>query len=586
MKKIAKSLPMLFGCLALATLASKAMADDSVNPNQDILKRIQRAQHPVSKTIDANLENNSFAQVTSVNELRDVAPTDWAYEALRGLVEHYGCIVGYPDRTFRGNKPLTRWEFAAGLNACMNSMESLIRQNAVDPQDVERLKKLAQEFQSELAALGARVDNLEGRVAFLEDHQFSTTTKLVGEVVFSIAEAFSGGAGIQGTYGSWRNNGTAGKNYSFSDNTMFTDRVRLNFLTSFTGKDQLKVRLQAGNGASAMQTATGVPAARLAYDDGTNNKLAIDDLWYKFPVGNLTVTIGANSLNLDDVMDTYNPYMQSSGTGSVSRAERYNSLVYRSSADGTGLALNYKFIKEISLDAFYLAKSSTASNPNPVNGQTNGLFGGGFTAGTQLNIAPLKNFKFGLTYVHTYDATSQNLFTVGSPIGNNPFNGGSVSADRLGLETTFTPFKGINFTAWGGTAQAHGEGYINGNPALDINNRSGNVWTWNATVNFLDLVVPGSVLSVGGGLLPSAFGVDGITNAAGTAGNYFPKTYPGSGSQDRNASYIAQIQYAFPIGQYIQITPAMYVIFNPNSYGVNTTGDNLWIGVIRTTFTF
>jgi Carbohydrate-selective porin, OprB family/S-layer homology domain len=584
MKPLVKSLPMLLGCLALATVATQAKADD--NLNQDILKKIQQAQHPHSKTIDTNFENNSFAQVTSVNEIRDVAPTDWAYEALRSLVERYGCIVGYPDRTYRGNQPLTRWEFAAGLNACMNSMERLIRENAVSPEDLERLKKLAQEFRSELAALGARIDNLEQRVAFLEDHQFSTTTKLVGEVIFSIAEAYSGGAGIQGTYGSWRNNGAPGKPYTFSDNVLFTDRVRLNFLTSFSGKDQLKVRLQAGNGNQALFTATGVPAARLAYDDGTNNNLVIDDLWYKFPVGNLTVTIGANSLNLDDVMDTYNPYLQSSGTGSVSRAERYNNMVYRSSSDGTGLALNYKFIKEISLDAFYLAKSSTASNPNPIKGQTNGLFGGGFAAGTQLNIAPVKEFKFGLTYVHTYDATSPNLFTVGSPIGNNPFNGGSVSADRYGIETTITPFKGINFTAWGGTAQVHGQGYISGNPSLDINNRNGNVWTWNAALNVLDLGIPGSVLSFGGGLLPSAFGVDGIANAAGTAGNYYPKTYPGSGSQDRNTSYIAQIQYAFPIGQYIQITPAMYAIFNPNNYGTNNTSDNLWIGVIRTTFTF
>jgi hypothetical protein len=38
-------------------------------------------------------------QITSVSELRDVSPTEWAYEALRSLVERYGCIVGYPDQT-------------------------------------------------------------------------------------------------------------------------------------------------------------------------------------------------------------------------------------------------------------------------------------------------------------------------------------------------------------------------------------------------------------------------------------------------------------------------------------------------------
>ena len=85
--------------------------------------------------------------------MRDVAPTDWAYEALRSLVERYGCIVGYPDRTYRGNKPLSRWEFAAGLNACLNTLERLIQEGNVSKDDIDKLRRLAQEFQAELAAL-------------------------------------------------------------------------------------------------------------------------------------------------------------------------------------------------------------------------------------------------------------------------------------------------------------------------------------------------------------------------------------------------------------------------------------------------
>ncbi|HEY9656599.1 MAG TPA: iron uptake porin, partial [Crinalium sp.] len=56
-------------------------------------------------------------QVTSVSQLTDVQPTDWAFQALQSLVERYGCIIGYPDQTYRGNRALTRYEFAAGLNA-------------------------------------------------------------------------------------------------------------------------------------------------------------------------------------------------------------------------------------------------------------------------------------------------------------------------------------------------------------------------------------------------------------------------------------------------------------------------------------
>jgi len=150
-----------------------------------------QADTVVRKNVNKNFIqiNNSQEQITSVNELRDVAPTDWAYEALRSLVERYGCIVGYPDRTFQGNKPLSRWEFAAGLNACLNVMERLVQESAISKEDIDKLKKLAQDFKTELIALGAKVDNLEGRVSFLENHQFSTTTKLYGEVIFSLAGA-------------------------------------------------------------------------------------------------------------------------------------------------------------------------------------------------------------------------------------------------------------------------------------------------------------------------------------------------------------------------------------------------------------
>jgi S-layer homology domain len=65
-------------------------------------------------------EDEPISQVTSVSQLTDVKPTDWAFQALQSLVERYGCIAGYPDKTYRGNRAITRYEFAAGLNSCMD----------------------------------------------------------------------------------------------------------------------------------------------------------------------------------------------------------------------------------------------------------------------------------------------------------------------------------------------------------------------------------------------------------------------------------------------------------------------------------
>ena len=131
---------------------------------------------------------NGVAQVTSVSQLADVQPTDWAYQALQSLVERYGCIAGYPDGTYKGQRALTRFEFAAGMNACLDRINELLTAstaNLATKEDLATLQRLQEEFAAELATLRGRVDQLDNRVAELESNQFSTTTKLSGEVIFS-----------------------------------------------------------------------------------------------------------------------------------------------------------------------------------------------------------------------------------------------------------------------------------------------------------------------------------------------------------------------------------------------------------------
>ena len=123
----------------------------------------------VSDDAARSLEN-SRDQVTSVTQFSDVYPTDWAYQALSNLVEQYGCVAGYPNGTFRGNRAMTRYEAAALLNACLDRVTEV----------TDELRRLISEFETELAVLRGRVDGLEARVGELEATQFSTTTKLKG----------------------------------------------------------------------------------------------------------------------------------------------------------------------------------------------------------------------------------------------------------------------------------------------------------------------------------------------------------------------------------------------------------------------
>ena len=228
----------------LTASESSKPASNSLDPDrQQLLQQIQKTRQPKGFQIS----KNDLSQVTNVNELRDVEPTAWAYEALKSLVERYGCIVGYPDRTFRGDRALSRWEFAAGLNACMNTIERLLQENiAVLREDLDKLKRLAQDFEAELAAMGTRVDNLESRVSYLEDHQFSTTTKLFGVATINIAG--TAGSKTAASYIPSVNGVTQIRpSQNLADQAVMQYSTLLSLNTSFSGTDNLSVDLWTSN---------------------------------------------------------------------------------------------------------------------------------------------------------------------------------------------------------------------------------------------------------------------------------------------------------------------------------------------------
>lgn len=149
---------------------------------------------------------SSIEQVTNVNQLRDVSPTDWSYDALKSLMGRYGCISGLPDGTFQGNRPITRNEFAAGLNSCFeyierslnsqkqpNLMSIFYGNTRIFTEEDGSITTIIAEgnmFESRLATAGDRIDESESRIIQLEDKQFSPTTTLTGETVFSFSNTF------------------------------------------------------------------------------------------------------------------------------------------------------------------------------------------------------------------------------------------------------------------------------------------------------------------------------------------------------------------------------------------------------------
>ena len=507
---------------------------------------------------------NSLGQVTNVNQLRDVSPTDWAYEALRSLVDRYGCISGFPNQTYRGNQPLSRYEFAAGLNSCLNQIERLIASGQTDSSpDLETIQKLSQEFEAELTSLGGRIDEVESKTALLEDGAFSTTTKLEGEVAFTIADAF--GDDIEDT------------------ETVFNDRVRLTFVSSFTGKDKLFTRITAGNVGNSFQDETGTREGRFAYDGQGDNDITLDRLHYSFPVGEkLQVTAMAGLAAHHFYAETYNSGLNTGGgaNGALTRFGERNPL-YRQGIAGSSAGLGAKFSLNdfIAISGGYIAPN--AADPTT----TNGLFNGSFSAMGQIELTPFEPLKIGLTYVRGYDNEQATLNDEDLPgfrgsflwggTGTNAANlrgadnvtiGASpVGTNSFGAQAQFDLTSKISLRGWGGytTADIFNEGEDNDGSAEIIN--------FAGAVVISDLVKEGSMAALIVGAEPFLSTID-------------------SNGDDTDEDIAVDIPlhvealYKFNLNDNISITPGVIWLAAPNQDADNN--EDIFIGALRTTFSF
>jgi hypothetical protein len=502
---------------------------------------------------------NSEGQVTSITQLRDVSPGDWAYEALRNLVERYGCIAGYPDGTFRGRQAMTRFEFAAGLNACLQQIERLI--GGIDGGDLETLRRLLQEFEAELAALGARVDNLEGRVAFLEDHQFSTTTKLTGEVIFGLTDIFGGGD----------------FNGLDDNNTILGDRVRLTLNTSFTGKDTLVTRLAAGN-MSAFSNFGGdgalAPTTTQTFNVGDtgNNDVIIDWVAYYNRIGNVQTYIAAAGGIHQDYAPTTNPYFQDfdGGNGALSTFASQNPIYRIGGGAGVGASFEFGLLESIlgpsTITVGYLA--GEANDPS----EGNGLFNGNYGALGQINFNISDSLNWGFTYVHGYNDAATPIFGSGgdvAQVGTNLANyarfggaGGVKVTNSYGTQLAWRVSDAISFSGFFSYTDLRvpNGGFVPGSSGDD------EIWSWGAGVAFPDLGKEGSVLGIFGGAQPYLGGA-----GLGVNGN------------NREVPYHIEAFYKYQVTDNISLTPGIIWLTNPNQ---RSGEDDAIIGTIRTTFTF
>ena len=557
MSKLSQLQPLSLTLLALLSVVDLNIAHASEQKTGDLnATDFTATELNINGVSDyaASSASNSREQVTSITQFSDVYPTDWAYQALSNLIERYGCVAGYPNGAYRGNRAMTRFEAAALLNACLDRVTEV----------TDELKRLMKEFEKDLAILKGRVDGLEARVGELEATQFSTTTKLKGVATFVIgANSFGGNA--KNADGTKRADAAAAQSGAVS----FNYDLQITLDTSFTGKDLFRTMLRAGNfGNSAFggDGYVGLDALEIAFEEPSGaDSLGVERIYYQFPIGaGFTATVGAY-VQQDDLLavwpsaypiDTVLDFFTYAGAPAT-----YNSAL------GAGGGLWWQF-NDFMISANYLSTNGAFSNSGNASA---GLFdnkcgdgtGGiatdcaGSNGTVQIAYAPE---NWGLAAAYNY--TSKNAGTLyagnGTPLANSFTSNGNNSS--VGLSAWWSPEE----ASWFPSISA-GWGYnsiTNGDDTFVF--RSATTQSWYVGLQWADAFMKGNTLGMAVGQPTFVTDVE------------YRNDFDGNSNFVADGNYAWEWWYQFQVTDNISVTPAIYYLSRP--YGDLTNGQSREFG--------
>lgn len=492
-----------------------------------------------------NSPNDSIGQVTNVSQLQDIQPNDWAYQALRSLIERYGCIAGYPDGTFRGNRTLTRYEFAAALNACLQQLEQQFTPgtaNSANQEDLVALQRLRQEFASELTKLS----DLEGRVTNLENYQVTGSSsqypivQLRGETIFAVSDAFGGDPPGTG-----------------DANTTLNHLTRLQLASTFSGLDRLRLTLSAGNfegfgfgSPDVLNTNT----ALLSFQENTNNSIQLSSLEYRFPAFNnhVVFTVKPVGFSLSSVLTANAPFFDS-GRGAISRFGEANP-VFKIGALDAGFGMDWLLGNRARLQLAYGARNGDDPEDGAILGEN------AHAAGLQFLLLPTDNILTGVSLIYGYSPDGRlNTFTGSAIADASGFinQQSNIYAASGTLQWRISPQ--VVFSTWGGLVGT----YASETDAFAVNTN------YMFSLGFPDLFQEGNVLGVLFGQPPKLIEVGDFSGSSGLSEN--------------GDSFHVEVFYQIKVNDNISITPGIFFVTNPGNIDNN---NDIFIGTVRSTFRF
>lgn len=461
----------------------------------------------------------------SVNDLRDVTPNDWAYTAVKGMVERYGCLAGYPDGTFRGNRSMTRYEFAAALNGCIDTINQQIRDSLIEvtANDLATMQQLQSEFQAELATLRGRVDSLEERTAELEKTQ--SGIKLGGELVTDVGSVFSG---------------EAGPGDDSEDGLTAAARLRLSFDSEILGNDKLHAQVQATNiegYAGRFENGNSFNGLDTPYDDEGDSSVSLDELYYQRNLGPGQLTVGTHGVEIETIAGT-----ETAPSGQYAFIEQFEANpAIAEAGEGAGIGYKLNLNKNLALAASHIVPTDEAADTN------DGLLGGTNATTAKLTYTPGENMALSVAYART----QEQGVAAGTAAAANPFGGNDTNGNHVGLSAA-RKIGRVDLSAHGGVS------FLGDDNSAD----EATVVNWAAQLGVNDLFGEGHYGGIGVGAVPYVTGGD-------------------VASEDMPLA--AQAFYSLKVNDGLAIQPQVVYINNPNG---NDNNDSVWAGSIKTTLRF
>ncbi|MFN9570106.1 MAG: iron uptake porin [Cyanobacteriota bacterium] len=528
-------------------------------------------------------------QVTSIGQFSDLQPSDWAYQALSNLVTRYGCVAGYPDGTFHGGKPMSRFEAAALLNSCLDRVTEV----------TDELKRLLVELEKELAALRGRVDGIEARVGELEAMEFSTTTRLMGVTAMYFNTASGPNKAVSSVIQS--ENGTIGAKQvepePLDASLVYQYSTILGLSTSFTGKDLLSIDLYTSNFQPYSSSLfgrtpnlTGTYSTRLSFDAPPyTERINVADLFYRFKVGN-AITFKATAVGSEVSNELIGrslpfqaayPYIQS-----ISRFGRFDPIYYQT-LGRPGFSADWPIGRGFNVGGGYFGAFGGVLGGGPVP-----LPDGKITSASQAAIAQIswfptpKTYTFGtaLTYVKStapsFSAYGLSGYT-GSQYSDQPFGTFypptpdgkpsqlaltpvGVNGDHLSLGFGWNVFENVYLTGDVGYVRATA---LNSSTPFSVGaGDTASIFEWNMALALGNFFGSGNVLTF---VVGNPYRVVAHSNAA------FPL--------ENTPAWHLEMSYTYRVSDNINVVPGVIYVINPEN---NVNNDPIAVWSLKTVFFF